>query len=148
MDGFSGTVNLACDSSSVPKSSCSVTPTSLNVNGAPAPFTVMVTTMSNARAIPLGPFSLLKRFTLYRSWPALLLALLVGLSLLALAASRRRLAWGAALAMLLLLSLGGCGAIGSGGGGGKGTPPSTYTVTVTTSVEGVNRPLKLTLTVN
>jgi hypothetical protein len=51
--------------------------------------------------------------------------------------------------MLLLLSLAGCGATGSGGGGGgNGTTPGTYHPTVTATVQGVSRPLKLTLTVN
>jgi hypothetical protein len=154
VNGFGGAVGLSCDSSFVPNSTCSVMPTSVNVSGAPALFSVMVNTKSNAQLTPLGrftplsPFTPLKRFTPYRPWPALLLAVLVGLSFLGFAASRRRLAWGAALAMLLL-SLGGCGATGSGGNGGsKGTPPGTYKVTVTASVQGVNRPLKLTLTVN
>jgi hypothetical protein len=132
-------------------------PASLNVNGAAAPFTVMVTTLSNTQAfplqrtIPLGRFAPPKRLAPYRLWPVLLLSMLLGLSLLGLAAPRRRLAWGTALAMLLLLSLAGCGATGSGsggGGGGNGTPPNTYHVTVTATVQGVSRPLKLTLTVN
>jgi len=151
VDGFSDTVGLTCDSSSVPHSTCSVMPSSLNVNGAAAPFTVMVTTMSNAHLAPLSRFAPPKKLAPYRLWPVLLLSMLLGFSLLGLAAPPRRLAWGTALAMLLLLSLAGCGATGSGGGGGgggNGTTPGTYHPTVTATVQGVSRPLKLTLIVN
>jgi hypothetical protein len=111
----------------------------------------MVTTMANTHLLPRGPLAPPKKLAPYRPLPVLLLAMLLGFSLLGLAAPRRRLAWGTAFAMLLLLSLAGCGATGSGGGGGgggNGTTPGTYHPTVTATVQGVSRPLKLTLTVN
>jgi hypothetical protein len=132
LGGFSQTVALSC-SGAPAQSSCSVSPSTIALNGtASAPATVTVTTAGNSAALklpingpPAGMFGL---------WLALSSTL--GLAtLLGLVGSRGqrspRLLY--RLAFLSLLSIGtampGCGS-GSGGGGG-GTLAANYNLTVT-----------------
>jgi len=153
LGGFTGSVAVSCTGAPT-QAVCMTTTSPVSVTGAsPAPFTVTVTTSARSW-LPPSPG------TRFRPpiWilPLEILALFLTLSF---ATSRvtprtkRRYAWAyAGLLLLCLASLAACGggssAGGGGGGGGGGTPAGTYTLTVTGSVQGVQRTVNLSLTVN
>jgi hypothetical protein len=130
--GFSQSVNLSCGDS-IPASTCTITPSSLNLN-APNVATATVTVSTAARAaapplprIPSGPGPWI--------WLAVagLLALGAGT-----ARQARRTRWALAGALLVVIAWAACG-----GGGStpvsttNGTPAGNYTVTVTGSSAGI-----------
>jgi sugar lactone lactonase YvrE len=152
--GFSGSVALSCAwTGSQPRgTNCTVSPTSVNLDGTNAArFTVTVTTTARSLAGPRPD-----------SWPparighlvAPLVVCLLGLKILmALAAPRRRRVYASlAVSMLFVLLWAACG--GGGGGGAAPTPPQTgtpagtYTLTITAGASGVSRTATLTLKVN
>jgi hypothetical protein len=163
--GFSGPVTLACAfQGSTPRgASCSVSPSSVTVNGTdPAAFTVSVTTTARALATP----QMQAPPPAGTDWGRHALPLLMALVMLAMLAAKRRAvappraahaglrsgATGLLLAGTLLVVLV-WAACGGGGGGGTtptptGTPAGTYTLTVTGTAEGANRTTGLTLTVS
>jgi hypothetical protein len=165
MDGFAGTVGLACTGSVPGGGSCTTSPSTLNVpaNGQ-APFVANIPTGSSlvrpkAREFKSPP----------SNWYLIVIALL---SLLGLAsvghgaaqpsaslrknqqpgtASRlyrqrvMRVAQACSLLLMLALAISACG---SGGGGGSSvTQPNTYSFTVTATAGGTTRTIALTLTV-
>jgi hypothetical protein len=165
MDGFAGTVGLACTGSVPGGGSCTTSPSTLNVpaNGQ-APFVANIPTGSSlvrpkAREFKSPP----------SNWYLIVIALL---SLLGLAsvghgaaqpsaslrknqqpgtASRlyrrrmTRVAQACSLLLMLALAMSACG---SGGGGGSSvTQPNTYSFTVTATAGGTTRTIALTLTV-
>lgn len=152
--GLNQTVNLTC-SGAPSLSTCTVTPSSVTLNGAaPAPVTVSVSTTAGTMAPPSGIIlpPRIKGFG-RMLWPY---ALLMLASLAALAAGRKRRAaylLGFSLMMILLWSA-------CGGGGGMvvqttpGTPSGTYALSVTGTVTSaatsnkLTHNLPLTLTVN
>ena len=151
VNGFNGTVTLAC-TDALAKSTCSVSPTSVTINGTTATaFMVTVTTTASSALSPLATP------TMWRtpSEPLLNLRVLFALALLLLASfvvaarnSRRRLVPIFALLILSLAWITSCGGGAStgGGGGNSGTPSGTVTITGTSS--GVNHSASLNLTVN
>ncbi len=178
--GFTGTVALACAFKDLtPRgAACSVSPTSLNLDGTnPASFTLRVTTAARSSAAPFGhvlPPTASPRLV----WP-LILGLLMLAALAALGGDpwspgHRRATVAAAFSppnspvgtpalqgaplgatLLFILLWAACG--GGGGGGGTttttqapqtGTPAGTYTLTVTGNVGNVTRTTTTTLTVN
>jgi hypothetical protein len=148
--GFMGTVNLGC-SGTPPASTCTISPTSLSLNGSTAQaFSVGVATMSRSiilprvqlpRPIGVKPFSI---FTVL--WLLMALLLILG-SRVACKNGRGRLAVPAAAMILLSMLLGGCN--GASSVGMHGTPANTYTLTLTgtDAASGANRTVSLTLVV-
>jgi len=165
MDGFAGTVGLACTGSVPGGGSCTTSPSTLNVpaNGQ-APFVANIPTGSSlvrpkAREFKSPP----------SNWYLIVIALL---SLLGLASvghgaaqpsaslrknqqpgtasrlyRRRMMRVAQACSLLLMLALA-ISACGSGGGGGSSvTQPNTYSFTVTATAGGTTRTIALTLTV-
>jgi len=141
--GSTGTVNLTCSGAPL-AASCSVNPTSLNLNGTtPANFTVSVTTTARGSVFPAN-------WRLPEGWFLPLLLWTTG-AMVVLALQRfprrraRRIAWAAGFALLL--------AAGCGGGAGstrqpqQGTPAGAYTITVTATSGSASRTLNLTLNV-
>jgi parallel beta-helix repeat protein len=150
--GFVGTVNLSC-SGAPPAGTCTISPTSLSLNGSTAQaFSVGVATKMRSmifpriqlpRPIGIKPFSV---FTLL--W--LLMALLLTLGRNAARKHERgRLAMPAAAMLLLGILLVGCNGA-SGTSMQQGTPANTYTITVTgtDAASGANRTVSLKLVVN
>ncbi len=147
LSGFNQNVKLSC-SGAPPQSTCTVTPSSVTLDGstsATADVAVSTTAASAGLTQPTGPPS----NGLFASWVALCgtlgLALLIGMG------GRRRtwrpqLLYG--LMFLCLLSIGvtmsACG--GGGSRGGSGTQAGTYNVIVTGSFN--SGPAKLTHTAN
>jgi len=160
--GFSGTVALACTwQSTQPRgTSCSVTPSSVTVDGVSAvPFAVNVTTKARSLTGPRGP----AQPPVLSPWARHTLPLFMGLMMLMLAAvaavsGRRRpvraptLQWAPlATTMLFVLLWAACGGGGGGGGGTPpqtGTPAGTYNLTLTATANGVSKTSTLTLKVN
>jgi len=150
VSGFNGTVTLGC-TDALAKSICTVSPTSVTVNGTSATaFTVTVTTTARST---LGPFS---TPTTWKppTQPMLNLRFLFALALLltgSMVAARHSSRRFLPISVLLIVSLiwiascGGGGSSGSGGGN-PGTPSGTVTITGTSS--GVNHSVSLNLTVN
>lgn len=161
--GFSGTVSLACSGAPL-HATCQVPPTVSIANGAPAPFTVAVSTAGSGALPPSIPWHFIPPAQIY---VFLFLAFALVLSLVArnlrmsdLAFRGRRLACGAALASILL-----CSAIYAAGCGSTGsittttpppvivTPSGTSTITVTMTAMSTTQqplqlpPIQLTLTV-
>jgi hypothetical protein len=164
MDGFAGTVGLACTGAVPGAGSCTTSPSTVNVpkNGQ-APFVANIPTGSSlvrpkARDFKSPPWN---------RYP-MVIALL---SLLGLASlSRRAVQLSASLrenqrprtasrlyrqrmtravqpcSLLLMLALA-MSACGSGGGGSSVTQPNTYSFTVTATAGGTTRTIALTLTV-
>jgi hypothetical protein len=150
--GFVGTVNLIC-SGAPPASTCTISPTSVSLNGNTAQaFSVGVATKMRSmifpriqlpRPIGIKPFSV---FTLL--W--LLMALLLTLGRNAARKHERgRLAIPAAAMLLLGILLVGCNGASSTSMQ-QGTPANTYTITVTgtDAASGANRTVSLKLVVN
>ena len=137
LSGFAGTVSLSCSGIDAGAGSCSLTSGSVNVNGAPVPFTLSVQTSANsvARVISSSPFE---------PGPTPLYAMaMVGLIAACCVTKRRGIP-----AMVTMLCLWFAGTLLAGcGGGSSGTPPKTYTITVTGTANGVTRTLPVTVTV-
>ncbi|MGD0921682.1 MAG: choice-of-anchor D domain-containing protein [Terriglobia bacterium] len=153
--GFSGTVTMNCAwSTSQPRGTkCTISPASVNLDGTnAAQVTVSVSTTARSGA---GPQPESWRATRGRP-PIVPFAIwLMGLiTLMPLAAfRRRRTCVGFAVSVLLVVLWVSCG--GGGGGGGSppppqtGTPAGTYTLSVTATALGVSKsPITLTLKVN
>jgi hypothetical protein len=145
LNGFSGSVAFACVNS-IPLSSCTITPTSVTLNGGGTAFVdVNVTTTGNSTFLPIRQDG--------ERWPPILItawALLFVLSALARRKMRRAPRWAPAtfaLAMLLVLAgiAGGCG--GGGDSPKPRTPPGSFTVTVSGSFSGVARAVDLKVNV-
>jgi hypothetical protein len=152
--GFTGTLNLSVNCSSVPATTCSVSPNPISASGTAAtPFAVTVTTTQYMAGLKPDAG---RRNTPGRHLPLTVAAmsLLFCALLLMMRKNQGSAAWRipanafAAIAMLMLL--GALVACSSGGGGTpppSGTPAGTYTVTTTASGNGINETITLTLTV-
>ncbi|HVB56997.1 MAG TPA: SBBP repeat-containing protein [Candidatus Acidoferrales bacterium] len=146
VSGFNGTVTLSCGDA-LAKSTCSVSPSSVTVNGTAA--SALAVTVTTTAASMLGPYS--TPASRRPSGPPVLPALLVLVVALFIAESaaarnpRRRLVPALAILAMSLVWMVGCGG-GSSSGGSAGTPSGTITVTGTSS--GVNHSESLNLTVN
>lgn len=126
LDGFSRSISLSC-SGAPAKSSCSVTPSTVTLNGSTAvPIDIAVATQGAAAAGAVRPTIAPGNGT-WMAW------LSFGMVLLFL--RYRRLQWrrGAALACILsaFIFMPACGGGGGGGNGGGGTQGGTYPLTVT-----------------
>lgn len=143
--GFSGTVNLAC--SGAPQySSCSITPSTLNLSaGTAGNFTVTVTTTTTQAVVIPGS----------RNWTlaGLYLAPLFGIGLFFRRNRRISVLCGFGLGLALMIS-GVSGCSGSGNGGTTAppttfrTPSGAYTLTITASSGNITTTQNLNLTVN
>ncbi|MGC1107643.1 MAG: SBBP repeat-containing protein [Candidatus Acidiferrales bacterium] len=150
INGFNATVTLGCDDA-LAESTCSVSPSSVSVNGTASAFAVTVTTTA---ASLLGPQT--NAPSVRPPAQIVLLSLvIVILALFLVSSSTESKRWKGlfvpSLALLLLgfVLLGGCGGSGGnngGSGGNPGTPSGTVTVTGTSN--GVSHSVSLTLTVN
>jgi centrosomal CEP192-like protein len=157
VSGFNGTVTLGNCSGAPSGAACSVSPSSVLVNGtAASAFTVSVTTTAPSMIAPhIGP----------PNWPPLtslrlIFLLLFALALLAILGRLRgtamlpqpglALAPALALVLLILAWVGGCGGGGSSASAlhNPGTPKGTSSLTVTATSGGLSHTLNLTLTVN
>ncbi|HTX42618.1 MAG TPA: Ig-like domain repeat protein [Acidobacteriaceae bacterium] len=137
---FNGTVGLTC-APSTNTFSCSITPSSVNVNGT-ASASLSITTVN-----PNASTSQLRRFV-PRSAAAFALALILFIPL------RRRWSFPASLLLLVLI---GFAASGCGSHGTTGTPPppvnpnatpaGTYTILVTGTSAGITHDVKLSVVV-
>jgi hypothetical protein len=131
--GFLGTVSLTCFISPIASSdqaTCSLSPTSVNLNGTTAQTSTLTIGTTAATANLVYP-KLGNRKGWLGAGTGAVLALLVFFCIPA-----RRRSWRAMLsilvAMIALGALASCGGVGGGGGGGNaGTTAGTYTVTVT-----------------
>jgi hypothetical protein len=149
VNGFNGTVTLSCGDA-LAKSTCSVSPSSVTVNGTAA--SALTVTVTTTAASMLGPYSTpaSRRPSVPLVLPLLLVlavALIVAESAVA-RNPRRRLVPALALLALSLVWIGGCGGGSSSGGGGGNTGTPSGTVTVTGTSSGVSHSLSLTLNVN
>jgi hypothetical protein len=150
--GFSGNVALSCAwTGSQPRgTNCTVSPTSVNVDGTnAAPFTATVTTTARSLAGPRPevrpPLSDHPRGV---PLAVLLLGLLMLITVTVPRQQRMYVRLGLAMALVVLWAA--CG----GGGGATpppsqtGTPAGTYTLTVSGTASGISRTATLTLKVN
>jgi Beta-propeller repeat len=149
VNGFNGTVTLSCGDA-LAKSTCSVSPSSVTVNGTAA--SALTVTITTTAASMLGPYSTpaSRRPSVPLVLPLLLVlavALIVAESAVA-RNPRRRLVPALALLALSLVWIGGCGGGSSSGGGGGNTGTPSGTVTVTGTSSGVSHSLSLTVTVD
>ncbi|MGB7846165.1 MAG: choice-of-anchor D domain-containing protein, partial [Candidatus Acidiferrum sp.] len=144
--GFNGTVSLTC-SGAPSKSTCSVMPSSLTLDGVNSVTPMLrVTTTAHSNMVPLAP----DPPSVPPGVPWLGLMALIGLA--ALARMRRfvpRAArMGFPLTFLLALVLGVvCVSCAGGGGGSTGTPAGTYMLTVTAASGNASHQVTVTLTV-
>jgi hypothetical protein len=165
MDGFAGTVGLACTGAVPGAGSCTTSPTTLNVpaNGQAA-FVANIPTGSSlvrpkARDFKSPPWnrypmviallSLLGVFSLSRRATQLSASLREnqqpGTASLLYRQRMTRVAQACSLLLMLALAMSACG---SGGGGGSSvTQPNIYSFTVTATAGGTTRTIALTLTV-
>jgi hypothetical protein len=157
--GFSGTLNLSVNCSTIPAAICSLSTDSIDLSGiAEVPFSVSVTTTPYvAGVVPVhvsgsrpnqGPPSRAIMIQMLACGAILILLMLSTRMRPERRASIRAHAVATATATLFLfiIALVGCG---SGGGslGPSGTPPNNYTVVVTGTGQGINKTIDLTLTV-
>ena len=127
--GFNQTVTLTC-SGAPPESSCSVSPSSVKLNGAAStPVTVTVTT-AGASASLTHPSGLPRGGNRLALWLAS--SGLPGLVLLGSRPRKRHGRRGVALAYVffIVMILSACGGSSMGGSGGGATPAGTYNLTV------------------
>ena len=157
VNGFTGTVNLAC--SGLPTgASCNFSPSSsatLTNATTSVPISVMVSTTAPSAVMPMGRFSTPWRWTAVNSAMALAFLGCAALVLVHFAGFDKR--WGrtafALIALSVLIAIAGCGggSSSSGGGGGgsgnSGTPTGTTTVTVTGANGNVSAAMTFQLTV-
>ena len=143
--GFNQAVALSC-SGAPARATCTVTPSSVTLNGTSAQNVKVTVTTTAASLVPPGPIGGPPGsggFATHDWWIALLL-----MALLALAFERRRRVPLLAGAVLLAAI-----AVGCGGGGGSvstsspGTPSGTYTLTVTGTSGNLTHQTTLTMTV-
>jgi hypothetical protein len=142
-NGFTGTVTLGCTSQQ-PTITCSVQPSSVQVNGnQPVQTAIAVQTfcawMAPPGTLPSGPYG-------RPAWPASL-ALLGIASLVFTMAAKRERRLGFALAMVAMVALLGAGCASLPKGPAGRTPPGTYTLTITATAQGVTQSLNVTLIV-
>jgi hypothetical protein len=132
--GFNQTVSLTC-SGAPAQSTCTVSPSSVTLNGKAVPTTVSVTTTASTMGLtqPLNAPPISGTFGM---WIAL--CGILGLGVLATLGGRSRarnpqVLSGLILACLLTIgiTMSACGGSGGSSGGGPGTPAGTYTLTVT-----------------
>jgi hypothetical protein len=137
--GFNQSVTLTC-SGAPAKSTCSVSPNPISLNGTSATaVTVTVSTTASSRTFPPTGFE--GRRMTYRLIPfALLLLAVMVLTAFYLRRKDQRLRWVPAMAFgilvcigMTLTSCGGGSSGGSGGGGSTGTLAGNYTITVSAS---------------
>ena len=139
LSGFAGTVSLACSGIAASAGSCSMTPNSMDVNGASVPFTLSVQTSTSAAT---GMIS--KTPLEWRPTPLYVLGIAVLLAIYCRTNRQQRAPLMIAAVLFLAFTgtlLGGCG------GGTVSKPPTTYTITVTGTASGVTRTLPLTVTI-
>ncbi|MGA2844468.1 MAG: choice-of-anchor D domain-containing protein [Candidatus Acidiferrales bacterium] len=165
MDGFAGTVGLACTGAVPGSGSCTTSPSTVNVpkNGQ-APFVANIPTGSSlvrprAREFKSPPWN---RYPMVIALLSLLGLASLGRRAAQLSASLRenqqpgsasrlyrqrmtRVAQGCSLLLMLALAISACGS--GGGGGSSETQPNTYSFTVTATAGGTTRTIALTLTV-
>jgi hypothetical protein len=142
--GFNQTVTLTC-SGAPSGATCSISPSSVNPNGASATAQVTVSSTARARLVPTSAPPTMPTGAL------LFAALAAIVSVVAIAAAKPRLRWALAVPACVLLSFSvGCGSTGKNtfGGGQGGTPAGTYSLTVTSSGGGQSHTSTLTLIVN
>jgi hypothetical protein len=153
VNGFNGLVSVSC-SGAPPQAVCSVTPSSVTLNGANSTNVVLTvqtsSTTSEAAAVPFQYFP----GDRLRPQGALAFGCLLVLMALRsrLANFKLRLAWVLPLAVLIL---GFCGACGGSGGGSTSAPPNnfvptpagTYNVSVVATSSGVSHTSSFSLTV-
>jgi Abnormal spindle-like microcephaly-assoc'd, ASPM-SPD-2-Hydin len=149
--GFTGTVTLSC-SGAPTLAICAVSPTTVTLGGADAPFTVTVSTtaasLMGTQYEPPATLPLIKDVAKFVVLAALTLVML-GSWASGVARTRRRWLTCEVLLLLVVVGIAGCG----GGGGSEavhnsGTPKGTATLTVTGTSSGVMRSVVLTLSVN
>jgi hypothetical protein len=150
VSGFDGNVTLVCTGAPA-TSTCTVSPTSVTVNGTTATaFTVTLTTAAGSRLEP---------FWTPTSWPpatqpvlrlqlVFVLALLVAGSIVVARHSRRRHVPVFGLLIVSLVWITSCGGAGGTGSGGKKSGTSFATVTITGTSSSVNHSDSLSVTVN
>jgi hypothetical protein len=147
MNGYSGSVSFAC--SGLPAaSSCSFSPTQVNVSGTTAiPFTVTVTTTARSTTAGITASHPLFPKPDYKPMIALAFAVMLGALMLmsGLPSRQRRFAL---LAAMLIIAAFGLVACGSQTATTTGTPTGSYTVGVMASSGTLNHTMNLTLTVN
>ena len=139
LSGFAGTVSLACSGIAASAGSCSMTPNSMDVNGASVPFTLSVQTSTSAAT---GMIS--KTPLEWRPTPLYVLGIAVLFAIYCRTNRQQRAPLMIAAVLFLAFTgtlLGGCG------GGTVSKPPTTYTITVTGTASGVTRTLPLTVTI-
>jgi hypothetical protein len=145
VNGFNGTLNFTC-TGAPSEANCTVSPSSLVLNGSAQNVSITVTTTAASAAAPLPPGLTV---------PPNMVPLAVGSMLLLLSAAmfgmRRRARWLTLAPLAFVLLWVGCGG-GSGnrGGGNPGTPKGTYTIMVTGTGSGgsPNHSQNFTLIVN
>ena len=133
--GFSAQANFSC-SGAPPGGSCSLSPASFNLTGAPVTMVLSVTTTAaHAAAAPLKIHN------------ALFYAVVLGLPVILL--GKRRPGRMAASLMLLLLAFNAvsCGGGSGSGGGGSPTPSGNYSIVVNGSAGSVQASTNVQLTV-
>ncbi len=155
LGAYNNNVTFAC--SNLPsESNCSFSPASVAPGANPVNVSMTVTTTAPSLAVPFGvdaiPWGHFGLPGEQMRWPALLLAALALLGLLASLAARRRaraagLILSSALALAALQVACGGGSSSGGTVGNPGTPAGTYNVTVTASSGAYTSAQQVTLTV-
>jgi hypothetical protein len=151
INGFNGLVSLSC-SGAPPQAVCSVTPSSVTLNGVNSTNAVLTvqtsSTTSEAAAVPPQYFS---GDRLPPQGALAFACLLVFLALASrLANFRLRIAWMLPLAVVILAFCGACGGSGSNSAPPNNfvpTPAGTYNVTVVATSSGVSQSASFALTV-
>ena len=150
MNGFSGAVALSCGGAPS-EATCSVSPSSLTLNGAAGAFTVTVSTKSSSIVIPNVRPDGWRQPILVLSYFFLALLTFVFLTGIGESASglRKHFAYVPTLAasLLVLAWVGGCSGVNTVHTHNPGTPTGTSTLTISGTSNGVTRTQSLTLTV-